>query len=472
MRRRPCLALMIAAPFFLPGCFDERSFPMRESTIITAGGLDPAAPAGVCTTRSWLTRTQPQLAPLLTRRGQKVLLTQDLVKPDGQPVDVYAALEKNPANLNNFRRNFYGILHTGQASARNYYIEEKAPDWPGFEDIWIPVAPGLELSGRLGLARSDSGIMTSDCLILLPGLWGDIGVVRTRDLAIGLREQGHHVLALEVRGHGQTEHRYPNVYYNFGVIETQDLLDVSEWLEDTWPEIRGTGLLGFCWGSNLALLGAWYDGRKPDDPSISPRLAAILDPPTSRRHFTSGVLAFSPVLRWEEVMERADIEHGMEQPVTYFFQQSMRERMVRKAHSQVNGSLRHLINYEYQRSELSAALPLGEAYSMLRLLEHRGKPAGDKLEHARVPVLLVTSVNDPFLSAQDLADLTAVTDNPLVASMVMRGGGHVGFAPYNPSYFYSLIVSFFDPRTGAAACVRQQAGARTEASPSAAHRQD
>ena len=66
---------------------------------------------------------------------------------------------------------------------------------------------------------------------------------------------------------------------------------------------------------------------------------------------------------------------------------------------------------------------------------------------------MVTAVNDPFLSARDLPDLVATVDNPLVAGLLLRGGGHIGFGPYNPRYFYSLIMSFFDPEAGAAACV-------------------
>ena len=66
---------------------------------------------------------------------------------------------------------------------------------------------------------------------------------------------------------------------------------------------------------------------------------------------------------------------------------------------------------------------------------------------------IVSSINDPFLSAQETADLMARTSNPKVAALILRGGGHIGFAPYNRSYFYSLITNFFDPKTGAAACI-------------------
>ena len=99
----------------------------------------------------------------------------------------------------------------------------------------------------------------------------------------------------------------------------------------------------------------------------------------------------------------------------------------------------------------------GASDEALRLLEHRGKPAGDKLESARMPVLLVHGANDPLAPSQDVADLMATVDNPRVAATILPSGGHVGFNAYAPEYYFSLIVSFFDPATGAAAPARQTA---------------
>jgi dienelactone hydrolase len=118
----------------------------------------------------------------------------------------------------------------------------------------------------LGFARVDGEIREADCIVILPGLFGDNGVLRTRDLALAFRDQGFHVLALELRACGQTERRYPNAFTCWGVRESADLLDVAEWLEDK-PHVRRTGLVGFCWGANIALLTAWADSRSLDDPA-------------------------------------------------------------------------------------------------------------------------------------------------------------------------------------------------------------
>jgi predicted alpha/beta-fold hydrolase len=436
-------------------------FPAAANAVLVGEGQPSAHNPG---TRQWLRATHDQIEHVLPERGRRVLLTEDMVGTDGRPLDVYAYFDRPVWTLNKLNKNWNGMVHTGQAVSRDEAIDTPVSPWPGFRTVWISVAEGVNLHGRLGLALGRDGQpVDADCIVLIPGFLGDNAVLRTRDLAFGLLSRGFHVLALELRGHGRVEYYYPDLYYNFGVTETQDLLRVSEWLQDKHPFIRNTGLIGFCWGGNHAMLAAWYDGRRPDDPSISPRLAAHLDLPSGRKHYTAGVMAFSPVLRWEELMERADTPHEdmWQDPSMYFFQQVIKGRMRRKGYPEVSGSLRRLINYEFARSEFGPSLPITDGYQFLRFLPHRGQPDGDKLESTRIPVLMVTSVNDPFLSAQDMADITARTDNPLVASLILRGGGHIGFGPYNPSYFYSLILNYFDPVNGAAAVC----GARDESAP-------
>lgn len=453
----------------LAGCvFDERALPMKPDYFIpvqlpapeagdVSGGIVPvgqSAPTRPSNTRQWLTTVHAQIEHALPERGRHVLLTENMVDAQGKPLDVYAYFDRPRWTLTKLNKNWNGMVHTGQGVSRAEAIDKPVPLWAGFKTVWIQVAEGVNLHARMGLSLgADGKPHQADCIVLIPGFLGDNAVLRTRDLAFALRDNGFHVLALELRGHGRVEHYYPDVHYNFGVIETQDLLKVSQWLQDEHPFIRNTGMIGFCWGGNHALLAAWFDGRRPDDPSILPRVAAHLEPPSGRKHYTAGVMAFSPVLRWEVLMEKADIPQNdmWQDPSMYFFQQVIKARMRRKGHPEVSGSLRRLINYEFARSEFGPSFPVADAYHTLRLLPHNGMPDGDKLEFARVPVLMVTSVNDPFLCAQDMADSVAQTDNPLVASLILRGGGHIGFGPYNPTYFYSLILNYFDPVNGAAA---------------------
>jgi predicted alpha/beta-fold hydrolase len=456
MVSRPCLLLAAGLLLCLTACgFNEKPWPMRPQDRVQTSAPAPAERREMAgSTRKWLATTHKQIEHLLTQRGRRVLLTDDMVDADGRARDVYQYFDRNPDTLNSLRYNWYGLLHTAQAAGRAPVITEPMEPWPGFQQVWIPVAKDVQLSGWLGFAEKNGQVRQADCIVLLPGFFGDNAVTRTDYVSHALRAAGYHVLAIELRGHGHTELRYPDVYYNFGVIEMQDMIKVDEWLQNNYPQIDRTGMLSFCWGANLAMLTAWYDGRRPDDPSLTESVRRHLEPLSPRRHYTAGALAFAPSLDWEQIMDRADVPHKMlVEPATYFFQQFVRDRMIRKGYPNPDGSLRRLIDLEFAHSFLGPCFPIAEAYQSLRLLPYRGLPDNDKLEYARVPVLIVSSINDPFLSAQETADLIARTSNPRVAALILRGGGHIGFAPYNRSYFYSLITNFFDPKTGAAACI-------------------
>lgn len=435
--------------------FEERPWPMRpQDHVLTSvpGPQERRAMAG--STRKWLERTHRQLEHLLTERGRLVMLTDDMLDAAGRPRDVYQYFGRHPADANRLQKNWYGLLHTAQAASRAPVITEPLAPWPGYQQVWIPVDDDVELSGWLGFAEANGRPRQADCIVLVPGFLGDNAVTRTEYVSHALRQAGFHVLALELRGHGHTDLRYPDVYYNFGVIEMQDMIRVAEWLEDNHPQISRTGMLSFCWGGNLAMLTAWYDGRLPDDPSITENLAPFLDPPSHRTHYTAGILAFAPVLAWEEILDLCDRPNEMmANPPAYFFQQFVRDRMICKGHPEVSGNLRNLIVHEFACSFFGPSLPIADCYHSLRLLPYRGLPDGDKMERARVPVLVVNSINDPFLDARDTAELVAQTSNPKVAALILRGGGHIGVAAYNRSYFYSLITNFFDPCRGAAACI-------------------
>jgi predicted alpha/beta-fold hydrolase len=437
-----------------------------ETERMTPVSNSAAAP----TPRQWLVAAERELHPLLPDQRRPVLTTNKLLDDAGRPIDVYAAFDRDINKMQGLVSNWWAIKNTAQSIEPGYAIEKAPAVWPGFESVWIPVAKDVQLHGFLGLARCNGQPVRADCIVVLPGLWGDNGAKRSRDVSKAFLSAGYHVLSLEPRGHGQTEARYPNAHYAYQVMESQDLMRVSEWLQDTYPQIRETGATGFCWGANAALLAAWYDGRDANDPSLSPRLRGILDPPNSRRHFAAGAIAFSPVIRYEHFIERMDTPKSKwVDPSPAMFQESTRDHMIRKGFANPSGSLRKCIEADFAHSaDFGPSFSVDDAYQMLRLLPHRGMPANHKLERARVPVLIVHSVNDPLQTAQEVADLIAETNNPNVTALMLPGGGHIGFQAYSRRYFYSLIMNFFDPKTGAAAMAgttgtRELAGVRAKA---------
>lgn len=454
---RGLLAALGCTVLLAAGCFSEQSFPLREGDVTRLGAAVEQTPT---TTREWLVSVKPQIRRLMPRPERPILTTEEMLDADGRGIDVFSAFNRQSHRMDKLLGNWWAIQHTAQSIEIGYFIETPAPLWPDFEHVWIPVDAGVSLSGYLGLARDESGRpIDADCIVILPGLWGDNGAKRSRDVSEGLRRQGFHVLSLEPRGHGQTEARYPEVMYTYGVVETRDLMRVSEWLQDTYSSIRRTGLVGFCWGANQALLAAWYDGRDDDDPSVSPRLRAILGPPSPREHFSAGVIAFSPVLNWEHFLDRMDRPKSMwNDPSPAAFQTSTKEHMARKQFREVTGSLRLCIAYDFTESAFGRTFPLAEGYTFLRLLPYRGLWDGDKLERARMPVLVVHSVNDPLQTAPEVVELMAQTSNPNVAGLMLPGGGHIGFQAWSRPLFYSLMVSFFDPQTGPAAIRQRSTG--------------
>jgi predicted alpha/beta-fold hydrolase len=429
------------------GVFSEQSFPLDPASIVRVQA-DAAAGKSV---RAWLEVTHDALKGLLPTGGTHALLTADLIDDRGRAVDVCQRFGLNPAGLGSLRTNWRGLAHTAQASSAGREGEAASDSWPGFDDIWVPGHDGLPLAGRFGASTDDSGIRNADAIVILPGLLGDNRVMRTRDLAAGLQRWGFHVLALEPRGHGATDQRTPQAAYTFSSLETLDLLAVSRWLRGQ-PHVQRTGLIGFCWGANHALCAAWYDGCRGEHCSIHPRLAALLDPTPSDRHFDAGVMAFSPVLRFEDLLDKLDTKRSLiREPALAGLQATIRERMTRKGYPDPSGSLRHLIACELQRSRLANPDVEPDAYRFVRMLPYRDQSDGEKLQSARVPVLIIHAANDPLADAQAVADLFEKISNPSVAGIVLAGGGHVGFAPYARDYYYSLVANFFSSDSAPAA---------------------
>jgi predicted alpha/beta-fold hydrolase len=432
------------------GCFSERSFPLRASDRMPVNVASARDERGARSTRAWLESADAQLRPLMPNPRRPTMTVSRMRDGDGRPRDVYAWFDRRREKMQGVFSNWWALQHTAQ-SIEHATSPQTPPPWPGFERVWIPVAPHVKCNGFLGLARSGGRVVEADCIIVLPGLWGDNGAKRSRDVSEALLRSGFHVLSIEPRGHGLTDVTYPRAPYTFGVLETQDLMTASEWLQDNYPQIRRTGLIGFCWGANAALLAAWYDGRSAPDPSIGPALQGILPRPDGRRHFEAGVMAFSPVVRWEDFLDRMDVPQTKSSDLSAsMFQDATRDHMMLKGYPEASGSLRLCIEYDFAASELGREFPLPEGYHFLRLLPYRGLPAGGKMDFVRVPTLVVHGVNDPLMTAQEPVDLVLSTENPLVAGYILPGGGHIGFQAWSRKVFYSLVLGFFDSNHGAA----------------------
>ena len=419
--------------------------PARVRHVPPPPATATAGAPGPISTRQWLVEADKALAPLIPPDPRKPLLTDQMVDGHSQPVDMVRHFGIRTWGLESIWVNFLGLAYSAQASGGD--AGETLPPWPGFDDVCVPIADDLQLAGRLGMASSTDGrIVDADCIVILPGIHGGQNILRTRDLAIALRRSGLHVLTLDLRGQGLTAARYPQKEYAWGVLETDDLLIVSDWLTRQ-PHVRRTGLIGFSWSANQALLMAWRDGRPAGDGSITPQLAEHLRSLPPARRYQAGVLAFSPILRFEDLMDQMDTPRlALFHPVLAGLQKTVRDWMIEWNYPDPSGSMHELIQHlgvKYPHS-------LDDSLQFLRFLPYKGKPAGDKLNATRMPVLIVHASNDPIAPAQAVADLVARVTNPNVAAIMMPTGGHIGFGPFAPDWYYSLVLSFFDPASGPA----------------------
>lgn len=433
----------------LLGCFNERSFPVGRAELIRI-----APSASQLPPRDWLVQAHGQLQQLLPGENRPTLLTGDLTTPAGQPVDVFKIYHSRFEDMDSLLVNAVGITHTAQVASRGLGLDQPLPDWPGFADLTITVDESLRLSGRIGWAVDEAGQrIDAPCIVILPGLFGGNAVWRTRDLAVGLRTCGFHVLALELRACGQTEKNFPQYYTTWGLLESNDLLRVSKWLEEQ-PQVQSTGLVATCWGSNIALATVWAEGRPADDPKVPVKVAPHVPRATDRPAFTAGVLLFSPALNYEEMSVALEKpQSALRAPILKAFQDVVRERKKLKNHQPIDGRLETLVGAEVRQYPFfNYPGSDWDARQYMRFRTFRDKPYDDKLQHTRMPLLIVHAYNDPMVPSQCIADLLAATHNPNVAAVILPGGGHVGFPAYSKEYYFSLIVNFFDPATRPQAC--------------------
>ena len=449
-------------PFLLllPGCiFSERSFPYDPGTR-EAIALPARPDRQALTARQWLAAAAPQLAHLLPHHPKAPVLTDDLAGPRGRAADVVAHFDIKTEGLESIFVNFLGLAYSAQAIM--IHVELKpAPLWEGFEDVWIPVAADLQVSARMGWARDSAGrIADADCIVIVPGIRGDNNILRIRDLALALRSEGFHVLTVELRGTGLTDRRYPNYDYTWGIYETDDLLRVADWVQAR-PHVRRTGLVGYSWGANHAILTAWAQSRSGAAEGVGPDLAPLLRPAhIGPKRYEAGVLAFSPICRFEELIDKLEVEQpAWLHPALSGLQETFRVRMVDRHLPNPCGSVRKLLKHmvignsaqDAGRLTVANARQIAAGLEYVRLLPYKNLPAHDRLSDISMPLLIVHAADDMIAPAQDLAGLLAAVHNPNVAAIILPSGGHIGFAPYASAWYYNLILNFFDPTVGPAA---------------------
>jgi predicted alpha/beta-fold hydrolase len=432
---------LLLALVSIPGCFSEQNFPPHYQRLVTVENKDNAD------TRAWAPRLHAAAKPLLPWGRQDALTTDQLT------VNVWKHFDLDPEKLDNIFYNLHGVEQSAQTVSPTPPLRDGhlvRPVWPGFEVVEVPVADGVKLCARIGTPDPRREIPGS-WVIFTHGLFGSLDGKDVTNHVEALRQMGHHVLALEMRGHGETFCTYPKCAMTFGLCESGDLLAAARWLKQEHGATR-VGLVAFSLIGYEALLTAWLDGKEPASDLPDAKIFAALPKPQPEPAFNAGMFVVSAPVGITQTARDFEPRYTMlEAPVKHSFQQHVIDRIVPNPGGRLY-TMWDLAQYELVLSDYRALYPsFADAQPILLKFLDMGannwQVGAARMENVRVPLLVLNSANDPLGSAQNVADLFSRQHNPNIGVILLREGGHIGFTAFSADYYYSLIKNFFDPKT-------------------------
>lgn len=443
----PLLVLFLS----LPGCFSEQNFPPDFSRLVHLPNTDHL------TTRAWAARIHQAAKPLLPRGRDEAITTDDLsigTDPAGAaiPINLWQHFNLHPDELDNPFLNLRALEQTAQTVSPTPTFSNgriQRPEWNGFHEIELPVN-GVTLYARLGTPDKQTEIPGS-WVIFTHGLFGSLDGKDVINHVQALRRAGHHVLAVEMRGHGQTHFSHPEYAITFGLEESGDLLAAARWLKAAHGATR-VGLVCFSLTGVEALLTAWLDGRTPVTDLRDLPLHTLLPPHEAQPAFNAGMFVVSAPVGLMEVAGRFETHYSLlDAPTKATFQNHVTQRLAYYKFGP-GYSMWDLVRYEFVRSPLNQLYPSFNAarpdmQTFLDLSRDNWKSGAARMENIRVPVLLLNAANDPLGCAQGVANLFARQHNPNIGVILTKEGGHIGYSAYNVDYYFSLMLNFFDPAT-------------------------
>jgi predicted alpha/beta-fold hydrolase len=459
-RRASSIVAAVLSGWLIPlccSCFSEQSFPMRPEALCSvklpcAEGQGCPPPA-----RQWGEVVHRQIEHLLPRRSQGGVTSVGLRQRDGRPIDLGRKYGFDPAEVDGLLQNLDGIIQTAQVIPVEEPRGRFADGWRACRRVEIPMSDGLVLSALLGEPTGKP--IDGSFVILGHGLFGRQYGCDQRNTFAALQAFGHHVLAIEMRGHGMTEAENPRHPMTFGIDEPRDLLAIDRWLRRTQGATR-VGMIAYSLTAHQALMAAWIDSdpnarQECDSPIFRSLPQSSTDEPPA---FDGGMLLFSPAINLVEYCNSLDEPCDMiSSPVRAAFQDRAATRL-RERGQKPRRCLWAYAEYELRRSRWAEQYP--DYPSLLRdvlvLIDFTGS-SWRRLEHVRIPIVVMQAADDPVVgSAQAAVNLFAPLDNPNCCLIVTRDGGHSGFSATSASYQYSLIRAFFDPATAPRIASEQQ----------------
>jgi predicted alpha/beta-fold hydrolase len=238
-------------------------------------------------------------------------------------------------------------------------------------------------------------------LLALHGLEGSSAAHYMRGLAAKALAAGFNAILLNQRNCGGTENLGPGLYHS-GLID--DAAFVIREIGTT-DDITRVVVAGYSLGGNLALRLA--GAHPPDD------LPAL-----------KAVCAVSPVLELETCVRA--LERRSNFAYQWNFVRNLKGRMQRK-HACFPGrfDLSRLRDIRTVRQFDAAFTAPFFGFASAEDYYHRAA-ALRVIEHIRIPALVITAEDDPFVPVEPFRD-RKLTGNPNITLIVTKHGGHCGF---------------------------------------------
>jgi predicted alpha/beta-fold hydrolase len=242
---------------------------------------------------------------------------------------------------------------------------------------------------------------TRPTLLALHGLEGSSSVHYMRGLAGKATRLGWNAVLLNQRNCGGTEHLTPSLYHS-GL--TDDPRAVMRSLVET-DGLRAFGVVGYSLGGNLTV-------------KLAGELAEGIDPPVV------AAVAVCPTIDLTRCV--AHIERRRNIVYEYNFVRNLKARMRRKAVAWPDAfdlSMLDRIRTIRQFDDCYTAPHHGFGDAANYYQRASALRVADRI---RIPTLILSSDNDPFVPAAQFED-AAVRDNPHVQVRISSHGGHCAF---------------------------------------------
>lgn len=272
------------------------------------------------------------------------------------------------------------------------------PGLPRPEERLFRVTPETQVLGHCVWQQERAG---HPLLLALHGLEGSTEAHYMRGIAAKGYRAGFNVVLLNQRNCGGTEHLGPGLYHS-GLTEDAD--HVMRAIVDS-ERLDRVVVAGYSLGGNLALKLAGEHGAAA--------------PPWLR-----GVCAVSPVMDLTACVE--ELERGSNLLYQWNFVRALRGRMRRKDACHPGrfdlaglSSIRTIRDFDERYTSRSFGFDGATDY-------YYRASAMRVVDRIRVPALIITSEDDPFVPSAPFRD-PAVTGNRHIEVILTRHGGHCGF---------------------------------------------